>query len=201
MSKKLVLLIVLLLIVPMALAACGGDDDKEDKKDNGGADLSQSFTSASGVTVEFPEGWVAKDGTSGLTVANSQDAMDKLEAQGDEVPEGAAALISMGAMPVAQLGLAEGAGVKDVLTMMSTAMSGETTSVGDVEEMKLGDRDAAKVSMKDSNTKSEGFIVALKIDDANVLIVAATARDGELGKVEATFMKIIESMTYTAPAG
>jgi hypothetical protein len=197
-SRKWLLVLVLLLVVSMVAAACGGDDDKDDNGDNG--DLTQSFTGANGVTVKYPEGWIARDGGNGVEIANSQDTLDAMDAQGGEIPEEAVGIMIMAA-PLDQMGMA-GQSVKDVMGVLAQSMGseGDDTEVGEVTDTKVAGQDAARVTIKDSSTKSEGFFVGYMVDDNTLVIVTAAAREGELDKYEDTALKIAESVTYSAPA-
>jgi hypothetical protein len=197
MSKKVsLLLVVLLLLVPLVMTACGGDDKKDDKS----ADLKQTFESTSGITVKYPDGWAARDGDSGIEIANKAEYFD-VEGNAEEVPAGAVVVMVMPPFAPSDMGLADDAAMKDILGMFAQGMGGEGAEVGDVKETKVGSKDAARVSIKDSAIKSDGFVIAFKIDDTHVVIAFVVARDGELSKSESTALKVIESMTYTAPGG
>jgi hypothetical protein len=67
--------------------------------------------------------------------------------------------------------------------------------------VKVGDKDAARVDIKDSASKSEGFYVGFKVDDTHVVIAIVATSEGKLSSYESTALKIIESMTYAAPEG
>lgn len=197
MSKKLVIL--LLVVLALGLAACGGDDDKDDKK----VDLKQTFTSESGLTVKYPDGWIARDGESGVEIANSQKTIDAMDSDTEE-KMGADMAIAMVPPPTALADMMmEGKTIKEVAEQFKEIFAGdegEDTSVSDVKEIKIGGKDAARLDITDSETESEGFYVFYMLDDANVMMVVGMAHQGDLGKYEDTLLKIIESVTYTAPA-
>jgi hypothetical protein len=197
MSKKPgLLIVVLLLIVPLAMSACGGS-----KKDNAKtADLKQEFESRFGVTVKYPDGWVAQDGESGVEIANKADY---LTVGGNvEVPDDVVAVLVMPPFDPTEMGLAADASVKDVVNMVVQGISseGSNTTVGDAKDVKVGSRDAVRVDIANSTAKSEGFFIGFKVDDTHFLMAGVGTHAGELSKNEATAMKIIESITYTPPA-
>ncbi len=199
MSKKFsLLLIALLVIVPLTMAACGSDDKKSDTKS---VDLTQTFESTSGLTVKYPDGWAAKDGSSGLEIANSQTALDSMDDSSiTAIPAGTAGVLVMAA-PLEALGLAADASMKDVADLMASAMgSGENATIGDTSDLKVNGHDGARVDISSDTDSSEGFMLAYKIDDSTVVIVAVVAHKGELSQYEATALKIVDSITYTAPA-
>lgn len=206
--KKWFALLILVLIFSMVAAACGGDDD-DDGDDNGGGDaaLSQTFESSSGITIKYPEGWVARDGDSGIEIANSQAAFDAMDAEGDEndeIPEDGFALLIMNPADMALPGM-ENLDAKGIVGMIAGFMADEGEDegmqAGEMEDAKVGDWDAGKVPVTDSSLKAEGFIIGYKYDDTTAVIAIALAREGELGDYEDTAIKMLESVTYTAPAG
>jgi hypothetical protein len=195
MSKRVsLLLVVLLLLVPLIMTACGGDDDKDDKK----VDLKQTFESTSGITAKYPDGWAARDGDAGIEITNKAEYFDAEDS--DEVPADAVLVMVMPPFAPTDAGLAEDASMTDLLGMFAASFGSEGAELGEVKETKVGGKDAARVSVKDSSIKSDGFVIAYKIDDTNIVIAVTVTRDGELDKFEDTTLKIIESMTYTAPA-
>jgi hypothetical protein len=190
MFKKLSLLLVVLMLI---MTACGGD-----KKDNKKVDLNQTFESTSGLTVKYPDGWAARDNSGSIEIANKAEYFDT---EATEVPTGAVVIMVMPPFAPSDMGLAEDASIKDLLGMMAQGMGGEGATVGETKDAKVGGKDAARASIKDANTKSEGFVIGYKVDDTHFVIAIVATRDGELSKSENTALKIIESMTYTAPAG
>ncbi len=200
-TKKLTLLLIVLLAMPVILAACGGDDNDDGAK---AAELSQTFESSTGLKVEYPEGWIARDGDSGPEIANSQQTLDAMDATEEaEVPEDGFALLLLNPADMALPGL-ETMDAKAVLEMFAGFMAGEGTDegmkIGEIEETKVGDYAAVRLSVTDSTIKSEGFMLAYKLDDTTVIFAVAMAHDGKLGDFENTALEIIKSIEYTAPA-
>lgn len=208
MSKKMrYFLFVLLLIVPLILAACGGDDDDDDGDNggnggNGGGDavtLSQSFDSATGVSFKYPEGWVTDDTDQGPGAASSQALYDKMD-DPDASPTSDEAAVIFLAMPTADLGM-EGADLATVFDMMLGGMTGEgMETTGDVQDVTLGGNEGKKVTVRDSESGSEGFVAAFMQGDAVIIGIMITG-EGGMGQFEATATSIVGSATYTAPAG
>lgn len=198
-KKTAWLLIALLLIVPLALVACGDDDG--DKDDNKKVELTETFESELGYTVKYPKGWSARDGDSGVEIVN-QENFDTMDDESiEEVPEGAFALMIMDPIPadmMAMLGVAEDASMKDVLTTFGGMMASEGLSMGDVSEVKVGGKDAAKAPITEET--GEGFMVGFKVDDTNLVFVVGAAHAGELDQFESVGLDIAGTISYTAPA-
>lgn len=203
--KMRYLLLVLVLIVPLALAACGGDDD--DKDDNGGGngdvELSQTFESETGATVNYPEGWVAMENGGQIVLANSQALMDKMQDSTDieAKPEKGEAGVVLSVMPLAALGLEEGAELDTIFDMMVQGMTSEGMEAeGDAQSIKVGDSDAKRLDVKLTDEGGEGMVV-FYINDAGALVMAILATaDDERGTYDDLALKIAESVTWTAPA-
>lgn len=206
MAKKWrYLIFVLLLVVPLVLAACGGDDDDDngDNGDNGDVELTQDFTSADGISFQYPEGWVASDQEGQVFVANSQTALDKMIAGGVEnnPTEGEAAFLVTG-IPLDMMGVdAASASLDDVFTQMTSAMTGEgMTTEGDVQDIELGDTDAKKINVSDDTSSTEGVIVGMIDSDGAFIMLVGVAPEGERGNVEDTVMAVAETVDWAAPA-
>jgi hypothetical protein len=199
-SRWLVLL-VLVLAAALLLVACGDDDD--DDGDN--HDLSQTFESATGVTVQYPDGWAARDGDSGPEIANGSDAFDAMDLDDEtEIPEDAFAMMIFDPGQMADLpGLAE-MDAKALLEMMADFFAGEDEDgmqiEGDVSDTKVGDIDGVKLSISDDQTKSDGLMVAYKLDGNTAVLAIFLSREGKLDEYEDTAMDVLGSVTYTAPA-
>jgi len=200
MSKKLYAVMAVLLIVPLILTACGGDK-KDDKKDNAAVNLNQTYTStAYSLTVKYPEGWIAADGDAAVNVGNNQAAIDVISATNDvEVPAGSFGM-QVVAIPVAEIGMADQS-IVDILKAMSASMSTDTTHAGDVKELKVGGKDAARVDVTDDKQKAEGFVIGFKIDENTLIMIAGMSATGEFSQYEATALKIAETVAVTPAAG
>ncbi len=191
--KRSMLVVLVLVVVVALLAACGGDDKKSSSSS---VNLSQSFTSETGITVKYPDGWVAKDASGTVYVANSQAAMDAMEAaEGGGPAKGQSAIVLM-AMPVDALG---GMSVEDSFKAMVQSIGGEdeNTKLGDVKEVKVNGQTAYRADL--TSPDGEGFYLGWENNGA-LIIAAGVAATGELKDMESTQLKVIDSVTYTAPA-
>ena len=201
MSKKwLYVFFVLLLVAPLTLAACGGNDEESSGDDqNAAGELSETFESAVGVSFKYPKGWAARDGDSGPELANSEEVLAQMDEEDrDEIPSGAFVLLIFDPAQLAQIAGEQSA--KDVLEMFTGFMTDENTTVGEITETKVGENDAARAGLQESQSKSDSFVIVWQDGDTTYLAVGM-AREGELDKYEDTAMKILESISYNAPTG
>jgi len=179
----------LLLVASLALAACGSD-----KKDKGSkaADLKQTFESTTGISVKYPDGWVAQDAENGeVYIANSQDTLTAIKSTDtEELAKGQVAML-LSIIPAEALG---DKSLKDAITMSAS----EEGKSEEVKEVKLGGKEAYRTEM--SSDKLEGFTIGFEAEGAIVIAVGATAKGELKNQEEATLLKILESVTYKAPA-
>jgi hypothetical protein len=189
-----VMVVGLALLLVLTAAACGEDDD--DNGNGGGSsdtDLSQSFDSATGLSVKYPEGWAAGDEEGMLQLATSEEVFTA-----DTVEEGQMGILFFDPAMVSMMSGGEGGSPADVLGSFS-GMMGDEGDFGDVSETKFGDHDGARVNVSDENT--EGFMAAIQVsDDAIVIATVVTAKD-DLDEHESTALDILGTVSYTAPAG
>lgn len=195
-------LLTLALAVTLVLAACGGDDDKEDKKDGDKVELTESYSSEMfGLSFKYPAGWIVEEGDSTISIANSQETMDASKADDSEVKEGQFLMEILPPTPKDMMGLAADASSMDALNMMAGLFAeDEDMEAGEAKETKVGDREAARMSVKSSEDKGEGAFLIVDMGDGNMVMFMLAAREGELDKYEDTGIKIAESMAITAPA-
>jgi hypothetical protein len=192
MSKKLSLLLAVLLVVSLVAAACG---NKKDKKK---VELKQTIESSTGVKIRYPDGWAARDSADGIQIANKESYLDLTP--GSEFPSDGFGVIILPPVNLETAGLA-GSSIKDILTTAAASLTtGSEAATGDVITMKVLGEEAARMGVQDSSNKSEGFIVALKINDNTAIIAMAIAHTGKLKSYEDTAQRMLESITYTAPA-
>jgi hypothetical protein len=194
MFKKWYGVMVVALLLMLTVAACGGDDDDND---NGGGsadtDLSQSFDSSTGLSVKYPDDWVASDEEGMLQLASSDEVFTA-----DTVEEGQMGILFFDPTMVSMMGGGEDASPADILGNFS-GMMGDEGEFGDVSETKFGDHDGARVNVSDENT--EGFMAAIQVtDDAITVVTVVTAKD-DLDEHEATALDILATVSYTAPEG
>lgn len=207
MNKKFrYFLFVLLLIVPMTLAACGGDDD-DDNGDNGDAEdleLNQSFESDMGVTFDYPEGWAASEDAGQIFLGNSQSVMDKMQStdMDSASPEEDEAGFVISALSLADMGMeASDTTLDEIFGMMTGAMTGEGMSTdGDAEDITIDGTDAKLQRVSDSESGSDGFIIAFLEDEGFVMMIGLTA-EGEADDYEDVAQEIAATIEFTAPSG
>lgn len=208
MSKTMrYFLLVLLLIVPLVLAACGGDDD-DDKDDKGGGDaaaLNQTFESASGIKFSYPDGWIAGDESGDVVVANNQAMFDKITAEVDDLdavlpgPEAGEVSVIFMAMTAADLGMDDAPDLRTGFDLVLGFMVGEDMqTVGDVQEVKIGDHDGLRINFTATDPEAEGFLAGFMADGSFVFGIVMNAA-GETANFEAVALNIIGSAVYTAP--
>jgi|GEM_PF-2363913 len=211
--KSGLLLLILLIVASLALAACGGSDSKNEISQDeagGSADTSlpQIFVSANGVTLRYPQGWVARDLVEGplvyAVVANSQAVLDDLESDAPvQMPAGGFLLTIY---TVSWVDLAAALGVSssaledmDIKAWME-AFYPPGFGYGEVETVTIGAIQAARSNGQISDG-NDGFTLAYKLDNISAIWISVLTHEGELAGFEGIAYEIIESITYDAPAG
>ncbi len=195
-KKNRTLSLVLLVIVALVAAACGGGGD------NGGNDggsassvnLSQEFAGG-GVTLMYPEGWVAEEASGQIRLASSQEVADKMNSDEDlnePMPSGAAATVVM-TVNATDIGLEADASITDVLNQFKNLMADADTTIGDVEAVSLGDKDGARVSVSSENT--DGWLYGAALGDGDVALFIFITAPGERDNWTATLDGIAASIT------
>jgi hypothetical protein len=201
--------LVLVFSMMFILAACGGDDD--DNGGDGGVNLSQTVTGGSEeagmLTLQYPEGWAARDVEGQLFFGDSDATLDKIEA--DATPEdddiGGIAL----GLPAEALSFfveGDAPSPADVLTAMTGTISDEETTfdLGEPEEFTANGRTGALVT----GTGTEGdatydALFAGAFIDGDFVIIVMRATEGNIGQYEDTAKAMVGSATFefTAPSG
>jgi len=211
--KSGLLLLILLIVASLALAACGGSDSKNEISQDeagGSADTSlpQIFVSANGVTLRYPQGWVARDLVEGplvyAVVANSQAVLDDLESDAPvQMPAGGFLLTIY---TVSWVDLAAALGVSssaledmDIKAWME-AFYPPGFGYGEVETVTIGAIQTARSNGQISDG-NDGFTLAYKLDNISAIWISVLTHEGELAGFEGIAYEIIESITYDAPAG
>jgi len=172
MKLKRIALLLMLVLVASVIAACGGDDD--DDGDDGGdasaqsSDLSQTL-SEGGITVSYPEGWVAEGDIDGLTLASDQETFDQANASTDapELPDGGTALQvsilpsdAFGGSPAEIFDLLFGEGSEDDLF-----------APGERSDLTIGDRSGVTAPLEfTGDTDLSGALYILTYDEGNILL-------------------------------
>jgi hypothetical protein len=196
-GSKLRYVVLALTLVALVLAGCGGD--KKDEGQGNAPALSETFESASGVKVSYPQGWVAGEQGGQVVVANSQATLDKALAEDSAAnPNKDEAALMIMVMPAAAMG--EGVALKDAFDMMMAGVTGEgATALGEPQSFKVGDQEAIRQNVR-SEGEGEGMVAARVDGDMLIIGILATG-EGGLGTFETTAVKMFESISYTEPAG
>lgn len=207
LTKRFCLLVVLLLVVSLALAACGGDDDD----DGGGGDqntgdtgartitLSETFEGPYGITVRYPQGWVASQQDTMVAVVSSAAVQDRLL-----VGEGMS-LASSECMVGIFAGHPDDPTV-DLTTAFNQLVEAEyseasgITHTGAIEDITVGGRPAKRLNIGFVDHDVEGVLIAFADGDVIVFGMVLAGKGG-LGNFEATGLAIFDSVTYSAPTG
>ncbi len=159
------------------------------------APLTQAFTlPASGVTVQYPEGWVAQEGTDGtIEVASSAEALADLGTQADIMP-GEAAFVVMRPIALADLGGLTAAEFAAMVAESSTQDDASATA-SSVESVTVDGREVALFTLSSSDSNTEGFVAAYE-DAGHVIVTAALTYAGELAASEPTLHAMIGGVSF-----
>ncbi len=178
-NRVCVMLVLVIMLLVLTATACGKDED--DNKDG----LSETFTSSTGISVRYPQGWGAKEEIGQIFIANSQEAMEDAE------------------MTTGQFGIMVTVlpadwtfSPRETLERSNKDESGGSTTYGDIFETQVGGKSAARITM--SGDKVDGVLFAIDLG-GSIAIGGMTAAKGELKDYEAIGMDIIASISYTAP--
>ncbi len=189
-KRSVLLLVVLLLIVPMALVACGDDDDDGG---NGDVSLDTEYTTDSGLSLKYPDGWDFQDNEGMIMIANREGTFES-----DEMEKGDFGL-TLFAPDIAGMLMGDAATPADAANAMAVSIEDDDMTVGEVEDVTVGDHSAARINISSENGE-EGFILAVDLGDGQfALMVAAGGEDG-FDEYEDTALEIAGSMSYAAPA-
>jgi len=187
-----VMVVGLALLLVLTAAACGDDDDKDNGGGSSDTDLSQTFDSATGLSVKYPEGWAASEDSEMIQLVTSEEAMEAETIGEDEL-----GILIFNPMVVSMIaGGAESP--TDILANFSEMM-GDEGEFGDVSETKIGDHDGARVNVSDDET--QGFMVAFKVNESDVVIATVVTAKDQLDEHESTALDILGTVSYTAPEG
>ena len=165
-------------------------------------ELTESFTSSLGVTASYPAGWVSRETDAGeIEIANSAEALDAGSDPSMPIQPGQIGFVVLNPIPVAMLNMGDNPALTDVMTTVGGMLGGGgETTVGEVTDITLGERPAARIDITDDKTGSEGFLIGFMGDDSTLVVVAAVTPQGELATSEALLLEMTARVTYTAPA-
>jgi hypothetical protein len=154
------------------------------------------------VTAHYPAGWVSRETDAGeIEIANSAEALNAGSSADATLQPGQIGFVVLNPIPVAMLGMGDNPDLTAVMTTVGGMLAGEgETEVGDVTEVTLGDRPAARIDITDNKTGSEGFLIGFMGDESTLVVVAAVTPQGELAANEALLLDMVASIDYNAPA-
>lgn len=200
MSKKMMLVAALLMIVPVMLGACGGDkQDKAQEPKTTLVPLPQTVETASGIVLKLPDGWVSEEISGGVRATNREEFLAAFAAASlQEIPAGMLDLEAQ-VLPLKALVTSDQTSMKGVLTELLPKMIGSDPTVKstEVEAIKVGDREAARVRV--TSDQMAGAIHLVKLDDANVILVSYLARPDEITTNQDLLAQVVDAVDYTAP--
>lgn len=212
MKLNKILWILLLFMLALALAACGGDGDDNGGGGGGGVNLSQTIAFESeflgSITVNYPEGWFsATQPDQGIMIANSQAALDAMQAEESPQPEEGQVGGLITAFPsefFSSLGIAADASPSAVLsTFVENVLTDESSEVnlGDPQEVTLNGKTAAIASgtVTEEGATSDATFVVVQAEGGVVLVIFR-ASEGDIGEYDATIRAVAGSAVYTVPA-
>jgi hypothetical protein len=211
MSKNMRnLLFIFVLMMSLMLAACGGNASNNESSNSGAVELSESFTSESGVSVNYPEGWTAQDMDGQILVASSAEALDNAigtasedpeENDPSQAPEAGEIVVGVMAFPLAEMGIGDDSSIGDIFDMMISGMIDEgMEAIGDPEEMTIGDFEARQLKFTSEDIGGAGFILSFVDENSTMVTLFGMTAAGEQDNFGDIVSRIAESVEYTAPA-
>jgi hypothetical protein len=202
MYKKIAVIAVLLVLVA---AACGGDDKKSDKPDATNTpaatpipDLTETYTAANGISIQYPKGWFVGESTGMIALSNVE-----LPSPTTVMTSGQTGLIIFDPFLVQMMSAGDEISLSELLNRFITGMGaqgifggGGEVTVGEIVEAPLGEKPAARLLA--STAQMEGLVMAIDLGD-QVLVVMGGAAKGESGLFEDILLAMADTITYTAP--
>lgn len=160
-------------------------------------ELPETFE-AFGLSVNFPEGWGAREGDAGLELANDEAYFEVMDDEADDaVPPGAFAMLILDPATLAGLELLPMSDMMDL--MAKTMMESGELELGDPVDVMVGDQPAVRVPIQEPEDDADGFMQGFKLDEETVIIVVAVAHTGELDQFEDVSAAILASISYAPP--
>lgn len=187
MSKRLPGTSLILLLLMSLLGACGGDVTTTP------APLTQNFTSsASGISLQYPAGWVAGDLLGQVIVANFQGA------ETADVPAPGQFQARLFVTPLSAItGLPPDATPRQTLEFFAQSLTTTGATFNPAADITIGGHPTARID--GSSTDGQAVVFVIDLGQGNFLFASATAAPGELAQFEPTLTLILTTITYTAP--
>jgi hypothetical protein len=177
-------IVLILVLVALAAGACGEDSSDTVPR----LPLTETYTSATGLSLRYPQDWsVEEDSDDGvILVANRWDVLGT-----GEFRKGQAGLVIVPPARVAELT----GNVTSPKEALSAAIQGMSPGAqfGTIQESLAGSRMVARAYA--SSGESEGFALAIALDQNTILVAFGGAARGELKEYEATLLEIAASVT------
>lgn len=193
MSKKVWFLAVLLLIVPLIVTACGSK-----KSNKNTVELKQTFASTIGITLKYPEGWLARDHNGNIEIGNNQQGLDNAQyALRARLTTGTFAM-GINANNEGLPGELFSQPVPEALKSMMAPLPSDI-KVGDIKAITVAGKEAARVNVAYESNKTEAVAILIKWDAANFIVLFGLAYQGELSQYDAAIQQIAASITYQVP--
>ncbi len=199
LSNKRNLLFVFATILSVLLVACGTTADESSES----VELSQVFTYVdelgATVSIDYPDGWSAEDANGSAGFASTEELL--VQAQSSDLPNvgsGEVVAISL-ALPSEMVSFmiedGEEVSATGLANSFVTNLVDTEGTVGDVEEITLGEQSAAVVQA----TQGVVDIVLVTIDlgEGNYALVFGATAQGEGDSIRATIEAMAGSIDYT----
>jgi len=190
MKLKRIALLMLLLLVASVIAACGGDDDDGGGGDGGGStELSESFSTEGGFSVNHPSGWAAQgDDLEGVTLASNEGALTEFnesDVPNFEAVDSGSVIINMQALPFpVDMGTPS-----EIFGMMTGEVSEDDPfTPGEPSDVTVGDIEGVRAPLNFGEAvqgEGNGNMYILRADDSSLLLaIVVAAGDIDNGLVE-----------------
>ena len=163
--------------------------------------LTETITTTSGLSVNYPNGWLAAETEAGgVDIVNSDETLARMqdeESQG--VLTGQAAFLVLGPVSMARFAPVEDVAEIIQATIEAGARRNETLTYGDLMDVVIGEWDAVRVDAMDEDTQSALTLIGFKVaEDELIFVTLATAQD-EFAELEPLLLAMANSITYDAP--
>ena len=193
MKLKRIALLMLLVLVASVIAACGGDDDdggdSGDSGNSGGTELSESFSTEGGFSVNHPSGWAAQgDDLEGVTLASNESALTEFnesDVPNFEAVDSGSVIINMQALPFpVDMGTPS-----EIFGMMTGEVSEDDPfTPGEPTDVTVGDIEGVRAPLNFGEAvqgEGNGNMYILRADDNSLLLaIVVAAGDIDNGLVE-----------------
>ncbi|GAB1420329.1 hypothetical protein MASR2M15_04200 [Anaerolineales bacterium] len=146
------------------------------------------------ITVAYPDGWAAEGQDTGVILSPDANILSALK-NGDE---NNGPVLFLQVFPADQLSLFTGKSRPTTQELLSSLMDlsaeHEDTVYGELENYRLGDKEGARVKVSDA--ASEGWLIAIPVNDAAYLIATVVSPTGTLSALENSVEAIIYQVQY-----